>query len=284
MEPTEMRLRRLPLDDATADRLAAGDVAPSDAPPGYEGVARLLSDAGFADQEAPLDGELLAAMVQAVQSSPADVRTPSMLTKLRSAKVATLAAAVVLSTAGAAAAATGHLPDPAQDAVHRTGRHLGIDLPAAGDDHRIDDPATDDPATHDVGDDHGADDPATHDVGDDHRSDGHGADDLAPHDAGDDHEGDRHGDDVSDTARSTEPGPDHGATVSSVATDNHGHGPGSGGPGSGGATTTTTPGSTSTTVQAEEGHRGTGGGDDGRGHDAADDRGGRIGTGGSQDG
>ena len=135
MEHPEMRAHRFPLDDATADRLVAGALDPSDAPPGYAGAARLLADAqgGFGPQ--PVDERLVGEMVRAISSRPQTDRTPTVITKRRTAKVATLAAAVVLSTAGAAAAAGGDLPAPAQDALSKAASHVGFELPASNDDH-----------------------------------------------------------------------------------------------------------------------------------------------------
>jgi hypothetical protein len=120
--------RRTILDDGTADRLAAGELDPADAPPGYAGVAAVLRDArGHGPQ--PVDEELVAAMVRATAAGPRLVRKPTMRTNRRSAKLAGLAAAALFATAGTAAAATGNLPDPAQDAVADAADAVGIDLP-----------------------------------------------------------------------------------------------------------------------------------------------------------
>lgn len=135
MEHHEMRNHRSPLDDTTADRLAAGGLHPSDAPPGYSGVARVLTDARSGLVATEVDADLLGAMVRAIKASPTNVRTPSMISKLLTAKVGTVAAALVFTTAGAAAAAGGHLPAPAQDAVAAAASHVGFDLPASGEDH-----------------------------------------------------------------------------------------------------------------------------------------------------
>jgi hypothetical protein len=155
MEPNEMRKHRLPLDDTTADRLAGGELAPADSPPGYHRVAEVLTGArsGFAATE--VDPALLREMVRAVESSPEPLRNPSIMSKLRTTKVATIAAAVVISTTGAAAAATGNLPGPAQDAVSDAVSHVGLDLPASGDDHptgNVDNPTTNDEHGVDVSD------------------------------------------------------------------------------------------------------------------------------------
>jgi hypothetical protein len=135
MERYEMRNHRFPLDDATADRLMAGEVHPSDAPPGYAGVARILIEARSGLAATEIDAALLGSLVRAIQTSPDNVRTPSMFSKLLTAKVGTVAAALVFSTAGAAAAAGGHLPAQAQDTVSKAAAHVGFTLPASGDDH-----------------------------------------------------------------------------------------------------------------------------------------------------
>jgi hypothetical protein len=147
-----MPVHRTPLDDVTADRLAGGSIDPADAPPGFVQVAEVLAElrsAPFAASDP--DPALLGAMVRAIHDSPRPTRTLRM-SRFRTTKVATIAAAVVLSTAGVAAAATGTLPDPAQDAVSDAASHVGVDLPAAHDDHptgNIDNPTE--------RDDHGVD-------------------------------------------------------------------------------------------------------------------------------
>jgi hypothetical protein len=128
-----MRMHRAPLDDDTVDRLCGGRLDPADAPPGYAPVAQLLHQAaGFvADEE--IDHDLLGSMVQAIASRPSTTRKPPMTSTRFTAKVATLAGAALFASAGAAAAATGNLPAPAQDAVSHAVSHVGIDLPASGD-------------------------------------------------------------------------------------------------------------------------------------------------------
>jgi hypothetical protein len=129
MEPNmERRGQNLPLDDRTAERLVAGAVAPGDAPPGYAPVARLLADARSHLPVTALDDELLGELVLAVQVQPAaSGRLP--LSKRVTARVGAVAAVALLSTAGVAAAATGNLPGPAQDAVAGVVDRIGIDLP-----------------------------------------------------------------------------------------------------------------------------------------------------------
>jgi hypothetical protein len=180
MEPSEMRRHRFDLDETTADGLAAGRVAPADAPPGYAAAAGLLTAARNDLETAEIDPQLLTAMVQAIDTQPTTAdRKATMPSKARSTKVGVLAAALVLSTAGAAAAATGNLPDPAQDALSKAAEKVGFDLPASNDDHTTGNA------------DNGTD-------------------------------ADEHGEQVSETARNTEPGPGHGQAVSEVARAGHG--------------------------------------------------------------
>lgn len=121
-----------------------GLVHPDDAPPGYASVAGLLSSAA---QLPPLDEETGAATVPAMveviragSPAPAAQRRKSMLAKLFAGK-ALVAVVTVALTATGAAAATGSLPAPVQDAVAEAISHVGVDLPAAGGksaDHRQD--------------------------------------------------------------------------------------------------------------------------------------------------
>lgn len=131
-----MRRHRHLLDEPTADSLLVGRIAPADAPPGFAAVAGLVREArdGFGSPEP--DPQLLAAMVHALDEQPTTAdRKATMPSKARTAKIGTIAAALVLSTAGAAAAATGNLPDAAQDALSNAAEHVGFDLPASHDDH-----------------------------------------------------------------------------------------------------------------------------------------------------
>lgn len=124
---------RRKLDDRTADRLLAGGVAPVDAPPGYEEVAALVASA-----RRPVTGSELAsesAVVSLVAAAVQEGATPlpttprkTVLTKVLTAKAAAIAAVTFIG-AGAAAAATNNLPDPAQTAVSNAGGLVGLDIP-----------------------------------------------------------------------------------------------------------------------------------------------------------
>jgi hypothetical protein len=133
----EVEMRRFRLDDHTCDRLLDGNVAPEDAPPGFERLAHLVQAATgpAAPGDLAHEGPIVAAMTAAVRATPAPALDPgkkSMLTKLLSAKVAAIAATMVIG-ATAAAAATNSLPDPAQSAVSNAASHVGLSVPSPDD-------------------------------------------------------------------------------------------------------------------------------------------------------
>lgn len=125
------RIRRT--DDLTADRLLAGRVDPDDAPAGYAGAARVLAAA--AEPHVPSDPSptLLTAMAAAASSParPLSRRSP-VLDKLLTLKVGVAVVGALALTGGTAAAATGNLPDAAQDRVASIVEHVGVDLPDSG--------------------------------------------------------------------------------------------------------------------------------------------------------
>src|SRR5258708_16490010 len=126
-------MRRFALDELTADRLLSGQVAPQDAPPGYQRIARAVQTAAVPAPEIGTTHEAaaVAALVEALRSnSPTNgpVRRKSMLARLLSAKVAAIAAVTVFG-ATAAAAATNTLPDPAQTVVSDAAAHVGLSIP-----------------------------------------------------------------------------------------------------------------------------------------------------------
>ena len=137
--------------------------------------------------------------------------------KVLTAKVA--AAAVLVLGVGSAAAATGSLPDAAQDGLSKAASHVGIELPTSAGD-QADTHATT------------SDDETTTTTTEADTNEVKAADDTAAAEQGP--TADNHGADVSDVARNTTAeGRDKGEAVSTAARDNHGH-----------ATTTTTAGST----------------------------------------
>jgi hypothetical protein len=110
-------------DSDTVERLLAGRLGPSDVPPGYEGVARLLAAATVpaAREELACEPLLLAEFKAVVRSHPPTLvpRRATMLSKLASVKVAAAVLVAVLSIGGVAAAATGLLPGQAEQAADR---------------------------------------------------------------------------------------------------------------------------------------------------------------------
>jgi len=113
------------LDDGTAARLLAGDLAPADAPPGYAAVATVLQAAAASPRPAELGGEdaARAAFTAARCVGPAPRRR-------HGARVAVLVAVGVLCLGGVAAAATGTLPRSVQSAAHDAFGSVGVSVPA----------------------------------------------------------------------------------------------------------------------------------------------------------
>jgi hypothetical protein len=154
-----MNPHRQTLDDDSASRMLQGLVHPDDAPPGYSSVAGLLASAAQLPPLAEDAGTAtISAMVEVIRTgavpTPETSRRRSMLGKLFAGK-ALVAMATVALTATGAAAATGTLPAPVQDAVSEAVSHVGVDLPAnAGKsaDHRQD---GEDRAKGQSGEDHG---------------------------------------------------------------------------------------------------------------------------------
>jgi hypothetical protein len=139
-------MRRSPLDDFTAERLLTGHLRPEDAPLGWEHVALLVEAATGPAEDAELAAgpSIAAAMADLILGDTEivslDSRRPG-LARFRTARVAGIAAAVVLFTATAAAAAANSLPRPAQTAVSNAAATVGVSLPkpAPASDHDADD-------------------------------------------------------------------------------------------------------------------------------------------------
>lgn len=167
-------MRSFPLDEDTAERLLDGGLSPEDAPLGWERVALLVGVASGPAEESEVADELtiIAAMADVVLGDAAGepagdavgeaeiVSLDSRRTgtaRFRTARVAGIAAVVVLLSGTAAAAATDVLPRPAQRAVSNVAAHVGVTLPKplAATDHDADDvtvpgaPSTPRPADHD---------------------------------------------------------------------------------------------------------------------------------------
>jgi hypothetical protein len=141
---TDGMLHRFITDDH-AERLLAGCAAADD----YElaDMASLFATLRAPSQASELagTGDLVARMASAVRNggieSAESPRRKPVLARLITAKVAAVTA-VVLFSASAAAAATGHLPDPLQRTVSNTFSHVGVDLPSPADKPTTTDPAS----------------------------------------------------------------------------------------------------------------------------------------------
>lgn len=106
----------LALDDATVERLLAGELPPAQAPPGYAEVAALLAATAAPPTPDELAGQaaVLAELRAATRPQRAVVGFRRAARPPRRRRVGLLAAALVgaLAMGGAAAAATGNLPAP----------------------------------------------------------------------------------------------------------------------------------------------------------------------------
>jgi hypothetical protein len=110
----------LALDEETVERLLAGDLPPSQAPPGYAQVAALLAatTAEPTPEELAGQAEVLAelrAMTWTPRRAAAHTRRAARPPRRRWAGLAAAALVGALVTGGVAAAATGNLPGPVQN-------------------------------------------------------------------------------------------------------------------------------------------------------------------------
>jgi hypothetical protein len=122
-------------DQDTLERLLDGRLDPGSAPPGHDGLARLLAAAAAPAGPEELAGEQLAMATFAAEmrSHPPILSPPrtAVVSKVFTMKAAAAALVAVLSIGGIAAAATGLLPDQAspvagsarQPSPTRVGRH-----------------------------------------------------------------------------------------------------------------------------------------------------------------
>jgi hypothetical protein len=138
------------LDPDTTNRLLSGRLDPDDAPPRHREVAVLLQAAHTeARTSAVLDDALIAAMVDAIVAPDlARSRRKHVLTRIVMTKAA--AVAVVALSATGAAAATGSLPDAAQDGFAHAAQHIGINLPSTANDKAREQTQRDDPNAEDA--------------------------------------------------------------------------------------------------------------------------------------
>jgi hypothetical protein len=109
----------LALDEETVERLLAGDLPPSQVPPGYAQVAALLAatTAEPTPEELAGQSEVLAELraVTRPRRAGAHTRRAARPPRRRWAGLAAAALVGALVTGGAAAAATGNLPGPVQN-------------------------------------------------------------------------------------------------------------------------------------------------------------------------
>lgn len=122
--PSEPAIDTLMLDEATAERLL--EQQESSVPPGYAKVARLLSlaSAPALREELADEERAIVAFVSALAARPLVARSHR-----RGRWAASGLASVILLSGGVAAAATGSLPGPAQDAIAKALDHVGVDVP-----------------------------------------------------------------------------------------------------------------------------------------------------------
>ena len=111
----------LALDEETVERLLAGDLPPSQAPPAYAQVAALLAATVAEPTPEELAGrsEVLAGLRAATRTRRAGAHTRRAVRppRRRWAGLAAVALVGALVTGGAAAAASGDLPGPVDDAA-----------------------------------------------------------------------------------------------------------------------------------------------------------------------
>jgi hypothetical protein len=125
----------LALDEETVERLLAGDLSPSQVPPGYAQVAALLAATAAEPTPEELAGqaEVLAELraVTRTRRAGAHTRRAAGPPRRRWAGLAAAALVGALVTGGAAAAATGNLPVPVRDAARSILGTVGGDLEPA---------------------------------------------------------------------------------------------------------------------------------------------------------
>jgi hypothetical protein len=119
------------LDERTAERLLAGRLGRAETPPAYAGVAELLGAAVGPAAPDELAGEdaALAAFRSAMSPTPMRASRSTPRRPRVGLRFAAAMVVVVLSLAGAAGAATGTLPDPAQRVVQKVLGVAGVSGP-----------------------------------------------------------------------------------------------------------------------------------------------------------
>jgi hypothetical protein len=119
-----------------ADRILSGALQPPDLDAPYRRVAELVeaARATTAHQIAPGDASSIAAITALIREGSAPVLPATRRARLGRRAGAAVVVAVVLGSAGAAAAATDHLPSAVQSFVSNAASHVGIDVPSPDDD------------------------------------------------------------------------------------------------------------------------------------------------------
>jgi hypothetical protein len=119
--PTDRDADPLALDEETVERLLAGDLSPSQAPPGYARVAALLAATTAEPTPEELAGQwrVLAELRAVTRTRRAGIhsRRAARPPRRRWAGLAAVALVGALVTGGAAVAASGNLPVPVRDAA-----------------------------------------------------------------------------------------------------------------------------------------------------------------------
>lgn len=134
----EMRRRRADrdadppaLDEETVERLLTGELDAAHAPPGYADMAELLAATVAAPSHEELVGkEAALAELRAVTRARAVTRPAAKPVRRRRVGLAACVLVGVLATGGAAAAATGHLPEPVREASRKILSTVGAAEPA----------------------------------------------------------------------------------------------------------------------------------------------------------
>jgi hypothetical protein len=122
----------LALDEDTAERLLAGELDPSEAPPGFAEVAAIMAAAAAAPNPDELAGEPAAvARLLAARSRQQSSRRRRTATTRGRRRIGLAVAIIIgaLSMGGVAAAATGHLPEPIREAARSLLTTIGVATP-----------------------------------------------------------------------------------------------------------------------------------------------------------
>jgi len=226
-----LAMGKVQLDEETADRMLAGVVDPADAPPGFEAVGRLLETVRGGSRRTVAAGAAGGALLEPKPAAAQRRGGQAMVTttphRIRISAVAM--AAALCATTGAAYAAG--LPAAASSTADAVLQELGIAKPSPAK-HEHSRPAdthgstvsTLSHTTTATGRDRGAAVSAVASAGKtragQHGGKGAGSEGTS----GDDHGNGRgKGKEISTLARTTPPGPAHGATVSTAASGGKSH-------------------------------------------------------------